>query len=232
MSPLLPECDAREPATGREAWRVLIVDDHPIFRDGLRNLLRREPILEVVGEAESEEDAFRQFLASKIDLVTVDISLASGNGLNLIARIKQHDPSTAVLVVSMYDDGVFADLAIAAGASGYVCKHTGAAQLRAALESIRKGEVYIDPGMAEGRAYANGGSNNIIQTLKDKQLSSRELQIFTMIGQGRSTHEIAGELSIAVSTVETYRERLKSKLNLASGSELTRHALFWMMQNS
>jgi DNA-binding NarL/FixJ family response regulator len=211
-----------------QLWRVLIVDDHPLFRDGLRELLRKEQGFVVVGDADSEDQAFRAFIESKADLVIVDVSLAAGNGLSLIARIKEHSPEAIVLVVSMYEDKIYAELALAAGASGYVCKHTGSDDVSRALSIVTKGEIYITPGL-RGEKGPEFTYENSDQARKEKRLSSRELQIFTMIGNGRSTLEIADELQIAVSTMETYRERLKAKLNLESGSALTRHAVLWVL---
>ena len=209
-------------------WRVLIVDDHPIFQDGLRELLRIERGFIVVGDAVCEDEAFRRFVESKADLVIADVSLAKGNGLNLIARIKEQSPATMVLVVSMYEDRIYAELALAAGALGYVCKNAGSDEVRRALSAVVKGDVYITPGL-KGEQGPECKFENSNQTLKEKKLSSRELQIFTMIGQGRRTPQIADELQIAVSTVETYRERLKAKLDLESGSELIRRATLWVM---
>jgi len=222
--------DSTRPAAA--PWRVLIVDDHPLYRAGLRELFKNGQGLIVAGEAENEEDALRLVVALKPDLVTVDVSLASGNGLSLISRIKQQTSTPHVLGISMYDDRAYADLALAAGASGYLCKHAEAAELQTALETIRRGEIYVSPNVVQSLLRTKRVADQPRQLFKEKQLSSRELQIFNMIGQGKNTHEIAAELSIAVSTVETYRERLKSKLNLASGSELSRHAFFWAMQNS
>jgi DNA-binding NarL/FixJ family response regulator len=196
----------------------------------LRELLRKEPGFAVVADAESEDQAFRAFVKSEADLVIVDVSLAAGNGLSLIARIKEQSPGAIVLVVSMYEDKIYAELALAAGASGYVCKHTGSDEVSRALGAVTKGEVYITPDL-RGEQGPEGTFENSDQARNKKRLSSRELQIFTMIGQGRNTSEIANELQIAVSTVETYRERLKSKLNLGSGSALTRHAVLWAMNH-
>jgi len=232
MSSRVQQNGEAQGALDQGRWRVLIVDDHPLFRDGLRELFQNGLGVVVSGEAEEEDEAFQQVVELKPDLVTVDVSLASGNGLNLIARIKKHSPTTAVLVISMFEDRVYSDLALAAGASGYICKQAGGAELKAALETVRKGEIYVSPDILQRMSGGKQTPQETAKALNDKRLSSRELQIFTMIGQGRNTHEIASELGIAVSTVETYRERLKTKLNLASGSELTRHALFWMMQNS
>jgi DNA-binding NarL/FixJ family response regulator len=207
--------------------RVLIVDDHPLYRDGLKELFSKDPGFVVVAEAESEEHAFRSLVESKADLVTVDVSLAAGNGLNLIARIKLHSPATIVLVISMYEDKVYSELALAAGASGYVCKQMAGNEIRRAVDTVLKGGVFVSPGL-RGEPGPNWSSSN--SSPNERRLSRRELQIFTMIGQGRTTHDIARELRIAVSTVETYRERLKDKLNLSSGSALTRQAIFWLMQ--
>jgi DNA-binding NarL/FixJ family response regulator len=220
------------PATNGSPWRVVIVDDHPLYRNALWELLQDELGLIIVGEAESEDDAIAYVLRTKPDLVTVDLSLASGSGLSLITKIKRRTSTPYVLVISMYEDRAYADRAIAAGASGYVCKNTDGLELRIALDSIRNGEVYIAPNVVRAIVHTRQASRQPCQALKGKQMSSRELQIFTMIGHGRNTHQIAADLGIAVSTVETYRERLKTKLNVASGSELMRHAFFWTMQNA
>jgi DNA-binding NarL/FixJ family response regulator len=231
MTSVVETGNAAAPFVKRQTCRVLLVDDHPLFRDGLRVLLNEEAGFFVEGEAESEEGAFRSFVDSQADLVIVDVSLASGNGLNLISRIKELRPATIVLVISMYEDPVYADLALAAGASGYVCKRTGCQEVKTAIQEALKGGVYISPSLQK-ESRTEGKFENAAQALQEKRLSSRELQIFTMIGQGRTTHDIAAELQIAVSTVETYRERLKAKLSLPSGSALVRHAIFWMMQNT
>lgn len=220
------------PAANGSPWRVLIVDDHPLYRDALWEILQNKLGLVIVGGAESEDEALAYVFRAKPDLVTVDISLAAGNGLSLITKIKRRTSTPHVLVVSMYEDRAYADLAIAAGASGYVCKNVDAHGLQTALESIRNGETYIGPSIVQGMLRTKQAPCEPPHALKERQLSSRELQIFNMIGQGRNTHEIAAELNLAVSTVETYRERLKTKLNLASGSELTRHAFFWAMQSA
>lgn len=219
------------PVNGK-SLRTLIVDDHPLFRGGLRELLETIPDFEVVGEAGSEEEALSQVIARDVDLVTVDISLASGSGLSLISRIKSQKPSTAVLVISMYEDSLYAERALAAGASGYICKHSDNNELKTAFQSIRKGEVYVSKGISQRLVNRKGSVKSSAPGAIDKQLSGRELQIFTLIGQGRTTPQIATELGLAVSTVETYRERLKSKLNLNSGTELTRHAILWTMETT
>jgi DNA-binding NarL/FixJ family response regulator len=231
MRPHIGKTVKDRPATNGSAWRVLIVDDHPLYRNALWGLLQDELGLIIVGEAESEDDAIAYVFRTKPDLVTVDLSLAAGSGLSLITKIKRRTSTPHVLVISTYQDRAYADLAIAAGASGYVCKSTDGLELKTALDSIRNGEVYIAPNVVRGILRSKQAPPEPSPALKERQMSSRELQIFTMIGHGRNTHEIAADLGIAVSTVETYRERLKTKLNLSSGSELMRHAFFWTMQN-
>jgi DNA-binding NarL/FixJ family response regulator len=231
MSSLIRRKDTVRPGLPGKPWRVLIVEDHPLYRDALRELFKNQLGLIIAGEAETENDAFEQVLAGEPDLLTVDVTLASGNGLNLISRVKQHTSTPHVLVVSMYEDRAYADLAIAAGASGYISKHTDRGELTVALDTIGRGEIYVSPCILNSalRTHTAPGASGL--TPKERRLSGRELQIFSLIGRGRNTHEIAAELAIAVSTVETYRERLKTKLNLASGSELARHAYFWAMYN-
>jgi len=220
-----------QPQASNRIWRTVIIDDHPLFRSGLRELLEREPGIEIVGEAEAEDEAFRLAENSDVDLVTVDLSLASGHGLSLVSRIKKAKPSVVVLVVSMHDNRIYAERAIDAGAAGYVCKQANSQELLNAVRTVRAGEIYLSdtvlPGSRNRAITAQPAIAGQLNTL-----SGRELQIFTLIGQGRNTHQISDDLKLAVSTVETYRERLKTKLNLASGAELTRHAILWVMQNS
>jgi DNA-binding NarL/FixJ family response regulator len=232
MGTIQYETLGRASLTSQKVWRTLIVDDHPLFRDGLRELLMTMPDFQIVGEAEREEQSFQQFLATDPDLITVDISLVSGSGLSLISRIKARKPSAVVLAISMYEDRVYAERALAAGASGYVCKQADSNELKSALQAVQRGEIYVSASFLQRMLIRKGAAAISAAALKDKQLSSRELEIFNLIGRGRTTHQIARELSIAVSTVETYRERLKTKLNLSSGAELTRHAILCMMQNA
>jgi len=216
----------------RKVWRTLLVDDHELYRVGLRALLENEPEIRIVGEAEHENEAYDQFVATDPDFVTVDISLASGQGLSLVSRIKALKPSAVVLVLSMYDDRVYAERALAAGAAGYVCKQSTNKEIIEGVQTVLSGEVYVRDEILQRMLAQKVGKNPTAMGAESELLSDRELEVFTLIGQGRTTHEIAAELSLAVSTIETYRERLKSKLKLASGSELTKHAILWVMQNT
>jgi DNA-binding NarL/FixJ family response regulator len=217
--------------SGNQSRRTLIVDDHPICRAGLRDVLETISGITISAEAESEDDAFAAFTRCDADLVTIDISLASGSGLNLISRIKNHRPSTIVLAVSMYEDNIYAELALAAGAAGYVCKHASRAELKLALHTVLDGRVFVGTNRLGQPLRPRNGASADAKSIS-KRLSSRELQILTLIGQGRTTRQIADELKLVVSTVETYRERLKTKMGLSTGSELTRHAILWSLQTT
>jgi DNA-binding NarL/FixJ family response regulator len=224
--------DGSKPSAERKIWRTLLVDDHELFRDGLRELLSNEPDLEICGEAESEDEAMDKFRECNVDLVTVDISLASGQGLNLVGRIKTARPETTVLVLSMYDDRVYAERALAAGASGYVCKQSANNDIVDAVRTVKAGGIYVRDEILQRILQQKVGKKPVPLGVESEQLSDRELEVFTLIGHGRNTQGIADQLHLAVSTVETYRERLKSKLNVESGSELIRRAILWVMQNS
>jgi DNA-binding NarL/FixJ family response regulator len=216
----------------RKVWRTLVVDDHQLYRVGLRALLENDPDIKICGEAEHENEAYDLFVATSPDFVTVDISLASGQGLSLVSRIKAMKPSTIVLVLSMYDDRVYAERALAAGAAGYVCKQSTNKDIIEAVRTVLSGEVFVRDEILQRMLVQKVGKRPTAMGAESELLSDRELEVFTLIGQGRTTHDIAAELDLAVSTIETYRERLKSKLKLASGSELTKHAILWVMQNT
>lgn len=211
-------------------WRVLIVDDHELFRTGLRELLSRDADVEVVGEAANAHDAVERFRELQPNLVITDISLADGDGLQIVERIKAIDPNTFVLVISMFDEEVFADRAIAVGASGYICKQATNAELLEALRTLRRSGLYISPSVTQRMVQRGTPSGTALS--EENLLSTRELQIFTMIGQGLTTQQVAQRLHLSTSTIETYRERIKGKLNLASGAELTRRAIVWLMHKS
>ncbi|WP_254509388.1 response regulator transcription factor [Anatilimnocola floriformis] len=209
---------ASEPST----WRVLIVDDHQLFRNGLRELLSAEPDLEVCGEAADVATGLASFQSLRPNLVTIDISLSKENGLHLVEQIRVIEPKTAILVLSMYDAAVYANRALAAGAAGYVCKQSTNQEILEALRMAKRSREYP----------ANRKSSVVESQNEESQLSARELEIFTLIGQGDNTQKIAQKLELSPSTIETYRERIKAKLNLANGSELTHRAILWFMQHS
>jgi DNA-binding NarL/FixJ family response regulator len=213
-------------AKQRSATRILIVDDHPIVRLGIRQLLAAEPDLELCAEAESA-DAAKQLVASdRPDLAIVDLSLAGGTGLDLIRSLRESTPTVPVLVLSMHDEALFAERVIRAGARGYIMKREAITGLVAAIRQVLAGRIYVSEGMAqsvlERLRYDGAAADNPLATLTD-----RELEVFDLIGRGLSTAAIADQLSVSIKTVETYRSNIKTKLNLKDATDLIRFAATW-----
>ncbi|MCG6942546.1 MAG: response regulator transcription factor [Thiohalocapsa sp.] len=211
--------------------RILIVDDHPLVRAGLRSLIDAEPDLTICAEVSNVRDAVEVARAEAPDLVLVDISLDDGNGIELIKRLKVHNPDLKMLVCSMHDESLFAERAINAGARGYVNKHQVTEQVLEAIRQVLAGRIYLSEKMVErvinGFAKKKDGGASSIEDLSD-----RELEVFGLIGQGLSTSKIAERLHLSVKTVETHREKIKRKLQLATGGELVRHAVQWHMEQA
>ncbi|MGI6458844.1 MAG: response regulator transcription factor [Candidatus Hydrogenedentales bacterium] len=204
---------------------VLIVDDHPIVRQGLKMLINQSGDLEVRGEAENMADALTAIETVQPDIVIVDISLQGPNGIQLIEAMRQRFPAIPALVLSMHDEWLFAERALHAGARGYVMKQEATDQVVMAIHRVLKGEVYVSAKIAErivGRMVGGrkaGGESPL------ERLTNRELQTLQMLGKGLSTKQIATQLNLSVKTIETYRENLKHKLHLKSSAELIRYAI-------
>ena len=205
--------------------RLLLVDDHAVMRNGLAALFNEEPDLQVCGEAESAAEALALLAANPVDVAVVDISLKGSDGLELIRQISSQYPSVLSLVLSMYDESVYAERALRAGARGYVRKAEAADTVMTAVRRILNGDTYVSEAVAAqfvkrvagGRAPAHGSGV--------EALSDRELQILRHIGQGMSNREIADLLFISIKTVETHREHMKRKLNLPTAGDLLRYAI-------
>jgi DNA-binding NarL/FixJ family response regulator len=212
-------------------FKILIVDDHPIVRRGLRELVADEPDLEVCGEAEDVTEALQQAKALSPDAVVIDLSLKGGHGLELIQEIKAHDGRIKMLVSTVHDESLFAERVLRAGAMGYISKQESPDKIIDALRQVLRGEIYLSPRMANRllRRLANGQS---LETTPVDSLSDRELQVFEMIGQGLATKQIARKLDLSHKTIEAHREKIKSKLNLKTGAELSRHATQWVLENA
>lgn len=205
---------------------VVVVDDHAMVRQGLAALVNAEADLVVLGEAEGAEQALGVIAATEPALVVVDLSLKDGDGLELIRQIRERWPGVLTLVLSMYDENVFAERALRAGARGYVRKVDVAQTVLAAMRKVLAGEVYLSPGAA-GRVVAQVVGQHRPAQLRSgiERLSERELQVLQRIGRGLSNREIAADLFISVKTVETHREHLKQKLELPSSGDLLRYAI-------
>ncbi len=209
--------------------RVLLVDDHPILRKGLAQMINQEADLMVCGEAEEAGSAFEAVGTLQPDVAVVDISLKTGNGIELVKNIKARYPDLPVLVLSMHDESLYAERAIRAGSLGYIMKEEATEQVLVAIRRVLKGEIFLSEKMKSRmlQQLTTGGRNKVV-TSPIENLTDRELEVFRLIGEGRSTRQIAAELHLSVRTVEAYREYIKSKLNLRNATELVQHAFHWV----
>lgn len=210
------------PGTLQRKRRVMIVDDHPLLRAGIAAMIRNEPDLEFCCESDSADEALVLARDSQPDLVIVDLTLTEGSGLELIKRLTNRDPAPRILVCSMHDESLFAQRALDAGASGYINKHEATSHIIDAIRRVLAGRVYLSERMLQRRDDRPDASVH--------QLSDRELEVLGLIGQGLGPSRIAGQLHISIKTVETHRENIKKKLRLASGNELTRYAMQWLLE--
>jgi DNA-binding NarL/FixJ family response regulator len=211
--------------------RILIVDDHPLFRHGIADLINAEPDLEVCGEADNAPSALDGIRQLAPDLVTVDISLRGANGIELLKSIKAGHPTLPLLVLSMHDEALYALRSLRAGARGYIMKQEALDRVMSAIRLVLGGELYVSPSMS-GRMieeFVHGGTGASGSAIADK-LTDRELEVLQFIGQGHGIQQIARELSLSAKTVETHRAHIKEKLNFQSARELARFAVQWVDQ--
>jgi DNA-binding NarL/FixJ family response regulator len=221
------------PAHAAGKRKVLIVDDHPIVRQGLRLMIDEEPDLKVCGEAQSEREARIAIRDLEPDVVIVDISLAQGDGLELVRDVHAHHPRLPMLVLSMHDELIYAERLLAAGASGYIMKQAASDQLLVALRRVLAGERYVSESLAENLGRPRGGADSRAGGDDPiERLSNRELQVLSLIGRGQSSREAADRLGLSVKTVETHRQSLKRKLNLATNAQLLQYAINWYTTRS
>lgn len=218
---------ANEAGAGRRRSRVLIVDDHPIVRQGLRRLIEQEDDLTVCGEAETTREAKTAIRELKPDVVIVDISLKQGDGIELVKDARAHYAQLPILVLSMHDETIYAERMLSAGANGYIMKQAASDQFLVALRRVLEGGIYVSElvGNSMIQKFASGGA--YISANPIDRLSNRELQILHMIGRGLSTRQAAEALNLSVKTVESHRQRIKRKLNLSTGSQLVQYAVNW-----
>jgi DNA-binding NarL/FixJ family response regulator len=213
------------PETGR--IKVLLVDDHPLMRQGIKALIAQHSRFEVCGEAESAPRALELVAKLEPDLAIVDISLQSTNGIELTKGLRSQRPSMQVLIISMHDENVYAERALRAGAMGYVMKHEAGEKIITAMEQILGGEVHLSD-RVKGRMlhrFVQHRTNVLISPME--KLSDREMEVFQLLGNGYGTREIANLLNLSVKTIDSYREHLKEKLSLSTGNDLVRHAIQW-----
>jgi DNA-binding NarL/FixJ family response regulator len=214
-----------------EKKRILIVDDHPIVREGLVLLLSRQPDFEICGEADDVPSGLKLALETRPDVVTVDLSLKDGNGLDLVKRLANFDIPPAMIVCSLHDEILYAERALQAGAQGYINKLEATRTIVGAIRQVLDGKTYLSDRMTALIAERMVGGRSASKATGVAALSDRELQVFTLIGQGKSTLEIAQLLHIGGKTVDTHRRRIKAKLHLATNPQLTCEAAQWVAEN-
>jgi DNA-binding NarL/FixJ family response regulator len=201
------------------------VDDHPLLRQGLALLINREQDLMVCGEAEEAQAAVRAIAEKKPDILIADISLNGPDGLDLLKNIRMLYPDLPVLILSMHDESIYAERALRARANGYIMKQEATEKVLVAVRRILSGDMYLSDRMANKllHQFISGSATDMSSRLSS--LSDRELEVFRLIGDGRSTRQIAEKLHLSIKTVETYQAHIKEKLSLRSGRELVQHAI-------
>ncbi len=210
--------------------RVLLVDDHAVVRFGIAQLINRQADLVVCNEQEDARKALDAITKLSPDLVIADLSLKDSSGLELIRNIKAQYPKMPILVVSVHDETVYAEIAFRAGALGYLMKQEALEKIITAVRRVMAGSVYVSDSLAAKMLQQQVRGNTDVQQPAIKSLSDREVEVFHLIGQWKKTKEIAGELHLSVKTVEYYREQIKRKLNLKDASELTQYATAWVQR--
>ena len=209
--------------------RVLIADDHPIVRAGIRMLINPQPDMEVVGEAADGHEALHQARQAKPDVLTLDLTMPGGGGLKTLDDLRQECPQTRVLVLTMHEDPSYLRAALAAGGSGYVVKSAVDAEFLAAIRSIAQGRTFVTITLSERGTHQVLGDQptrtDSAPRAPVKLLSSREQEVLKLLGQGYTNKEVGTQLHLSVKTIETYRARLADKLGLRSRADLTRYAL-------
>lgn len=218
--------------TGRRPARVLIVDDHPIVREGYEQLIGNQKDMEVCAVASESAEALRMIEKSRPDLAIIDLSLKNGNGLELCKKIKGRFPEVKILVASMHDEALFAERALRAGARGYISKDQTVAKLADAIRAVLMGTIWLSSAMNDRMLSRAVGKEGPGDDSPVASLSDRELEVYELIGQGLPVRQIAERLNLSTKTVESYRENIKTKLNLQNGSELTRSAVQWILENN
>lgn len=213
-------------ATG-DKKSVFIIDDHPVTRVGVRELISSQPDLRVYGEASGDHDVLTALRTEFPDIIILDLRLAQGNGLVLLKQILGVRSDARVIVHSMQDPLLFAPRAIESGAKGFVDKSAPPEELLVAIRAVLSGELYGYPAMNAG----DGGINGISVAQSVDDLTDRELQVLSLIGQGKSTREVAEACNLSVKTIETHREKIKRKLKIPSTPEFVRFAIQWVIES-
>ena len=210
-----------------DAIRVYLVDDHPLVREGLTNLVNQQRNMQVCGEAEAVPDALDGIAATNPDVVVVDISLKGASGLDLIKLLKTRQPNVKVVALSMHDETLYAERALRAGALGYVMKRESSKRIVDAISRVAEGKLALSDPMTETLAQKFVAGSTGADKTPIEQLSDRELEVFAMLGRGFETRRVADTLDISIKTVQAYCVRIKQKLGLGTAAELVYEAIRW-----
>jgi len=206
---------------------VFIVDDHPLVREGLTNLINGQDDLIVCGEAKDSTQAINGIAKVRPDVALIDISLENESGLELVKQLKTQFPQVALIILTMHDEALYAERALRAGAQGYVMKHETSKSVLASIRRVLGGGVYVSERIVKRMALRLTSSRQTITSSPVERLSDRELEIFRLLGQGRTTSQIAGDLNLSLKTVQAYCARAKEKFGVASLTELLHAAIRW-----
>lgn len=218
----------RHPQASAQPRRVFIVDDHPVVREGLNQLLRRDGDLAVVGESSTCTGVLNQLHSTNPDLVLADLTLVDGDGLDLLKDIRARLPHLPVLILSMHDEDLYAERVIRAGGCGYLMKSVSPERLLDAIRRAMAGEIILSPAMAQRILHQAAGKRSASSPRTEDSLTDRELQIMELCGKGYGPLDIATRLHLSHKTVETHLDRIKHKLSLGDTGELRRHAINWV----
>jgi DNA-binding NarL/FixJ family response regulator len=227
LNPKTPQA-VTAPAGAAARKQIMLVDDHPFMRAGLAGLIDQQADMIVCAEAGSPIEAFHALEKVKPDLVLTDLTMPGRSGLEFIKDLHAAEPLLAILVVSMHDEVVHAERALRSGARGYIMKEAGGENLLEAIRHIVNGQVYVSPRMSARILNGLSGSKPRSSSSPIQKLTDREFEVFQLIGQGKSTRDIATQLHLSTKTVDVHRSHLKEKLELHDGTALIRHAVRWV----
>jgi len=221
------ELKKKQDNTNENKTQVLLVDDHPVVRDGLTTIINHERDLNVCGEADDAYEALKVVTELKPDVVVVDISLKNSDGIELTKTIKSKYPKLPVVVLSVHDESVYAERALIAGAKAYIMKDAVSENIVKAIRTVLSGEIYVSNTISKKFLHKIAADKLGTTKTTIENLSDREFEIFRLIAEGHRASQIAKKLYLSVKTVDTYRGRLKEKLNLDSANELLQYAIKW-----
>ena len=217
----------KQDKTNEKKTQVLVVDDHPVIRNGLTTIINHEQGMNVCGEAEDAHQALKAVTELKPDIVVADISLKNSDGLELTKNIKARHPRLPVVILSVHDEFIYAERALLAGAKAYLMKDSLSENIVKAVRAVLKGEIFVSDTISKKFLHKIAGDKAGTAKTPIENLSDREFEVFRLIGEGLKASQIAKQLHLSTKTIETYRLRLKEKLNLADAAELLRYSIKW-----